>query len=435
VARFRRIPQPASGAVTVIQASGAALRAVVNRIAVRKEQLARRTLDRYREEVVGWQEADEADLASAHDFILENIDTLLSGVEGDEPMPEELLQHAREVAARRLHHGVSLEAMLHQGRLWGETVWEAVLAAARLDHAEEREAALQIAGRLWRHVDVLASTMSYAYLDELSDRGLLGRELLDALLTGQTEGDRPRRLARMLHQRLGDDHVVVVIRAAGVPVEDSGLAAYSNRVTVDRVVEAARRHLRPASAPLLIGIRVGDVVALYPAGGPDVIPTVREECQQLIDSLPFEVSIGMSGWHAGRSALPTAYAEAREAAEIAAGTGIHDRAVVLDDVLVDHMLRASPHGRRILTETLKPLLDYDRAHRSELVPTLRAYLAADANLTRSAGQLTVHPNTVVYRLRRIRELSGRDPHAMGDLQVLFLALKLRELNCGPTDGS
>jgi hypothetical protein len=349
-------------------------------------------------------------------------------------MPDELLQMAREAAARRLHLGVSLEAMLHQGRLWGETVWEAVLAAARLDHPAEREAALQIAGRLWRHVDILASTMSYAYLDELSDRGLLGRDLMDALLSGQGDEDRPRRLARMLHQRLGDDHVVLLIRSDRVPVEDGRPAAYSSRLTLDRIIDAARMHLRPSSAPLVVGARLGDVVALYPASGPDVLPIVREESAQLIRSLPFVVSVGMSGWHAGRATLPTAYAEAREAAEIAAGTGIHDRVVVLDDVLVDHMLRASPHARRILIETLKPLLDYDRAHRSELVPTLRAYLAADANLTRSAGQLTVHPNTVVYRLRRIRELSGRDPHAMEDLLVLFLALKLRELSTGPADG-
>jgi DNA-binding PucR family transcriptional regulator len=41
--------------------------------------------------------------------------------------------------------------------------------------------------------------------------------------------------------------------------------------------------------------------------------------------------------------------------------------------------------------------------------------------------LTVHANTVVYRLRRIRELTGRDPQAVDELMVLYLALKLEEL--------
>jgi DNA-binding PucR family transcriptional regulator len=33
----------------------------------------------------------------------------------------------------------------------------------------------------------------------------------------------------------------------------------------------------------------------------------------------------------------------------------------------------------------------------------------------------------VYRLRRIRELSGRDPYDVEDLVVLSLALKARDL--------
>ena len=39
----------------------------------------------------------------------------------------------------------------------------------------------------------------------------------------------------------------------------------------------------------------------------------------------------------------------------------------------------------------------------------------------------MHPNTVVYRLRRIRELTGYDPHTIDELIVLFLGMKLSEL--------
>jgi DNA-binding PucR family transcriptional regulator len=49
------------------------------------------------------------------------------------------------------------------------------------------------------------------------------------------------------------------------------------------------------------------------------------------------------------------------------------------------------------------------------------------NVTKSAAALFVNPNTVVYRLRRIKELCGRDPHDPDDLLVLSLALKLADL--------
>jgi DNA-binding PucR family transcriptional regulator len=109
--------------------------------------------------------------------------------------------------------------------------------------------------------------------------------------------------------------------------------------------------------------------------------------------------------------------------------------VALNDVLIDHMLRATPHAAWNLREALRPLVEYDREHQAELVPTLRAFMSANTNLAQAARLLTVHPNTVAYRLNRIREVSGRDPQVMEDLQILFLALKLCELSARSWEGS
>jgi DNA-binding PucR family transcriptional regulator len=168
-------------------------------------------------------------------------------------------------------------------------------------------------------------------------------------------------------------------------------------------------------------------VALYPVSDPAQVAVVKRDCEALVGALAVEVSLGMSGWHAGLPAIATAYEEALDAVEIAAATDIRGRAVVLEEVLVEHMLRSSPHADRILADALQPLAEYDRTHQSELVATLRTYVEERLNLTRSAEILRVHPNTVVYRLRRIRELSGRDPRDADDLLVLSLALKLSEL--------
>jgi sugar diacid utilization regulator len=417
----------------VIEVDDRAMRALAKRISVGKEGLAERAVERYREEIVGYQSEDNSERADALEFALRSIEALLTSLERGEPVTEEYLKTAREVAARRADQGVSFDAVQRQGRLWGETFWEAVLAAARPDRPEEREAALQIAGRLLRNMDVVSTAMGYAYLDEVNDRGLLGRELLDALLAGHGDDERVRRLARMLHRQLGQNHVVVVVRGDGLPGENGAKPPRAGRILLDRMVDAARTYLRPSAGSVLVGIREGDVVALYPSAKPEGLDTVRRECAALAAALAVDVSVGMSGWHAGRSAIATAYGEAREAMEIAAGTGIRGRAVVLDDVLVDDMLLASPHARGNLKEVLRPLVEYDRAHHAELIPTLRAYLSAGANLAETGRLLTVHPNTVGYRLRRIKELSGRDPHAMEDLQVLFLALKLTELSAREPD--
>ena len=94
-------------------------------------------------------------------------------------------------------------------------------------------------------------------------------------------------------------------------------------------------------------------------------------------------------------------------------------AAVLRD-LVD----ASPSARSRLREVMGTLHDYDDRRRGDLVATLRAYVASCFNFSRTGEAMYVHANTVTYRLRRIRELTGRDPRNPDDLLELWLALQL-----------
>ncbi|SDN65222.1 PucR family transcriptional regulator [Allokutzneria albata] len=73
---------------------------------------------------------------------------------------------------------------------------------------------------------------------------------------------------------------------------------------------------------------------------------------------------------------------------------------------------------------LGPLLEYDSAHKGELVQTLRVFLDCAGSPTKSAAKLHVHVNTLRYRLSRIEELTGRDLGSFPDRVDLYLALEL-----------
>jgi DNA-binding PucR family transcriptional regulator len=395
--------------------------AIAERLDAGKEDLARRMVARYAEDIVDYRLADEDFMQrEVYAVSLENLEVLVAILLHGEPPSEAWLEKTRRGAARRLHEGISLESFLHATRLWGQLTWEHVLECAHTDEPAEREAALEIAGEVFRHLDTMSATWASAYLAEAegvsSDRAVLRRDLLDALIAGKGEDERIRRLARSLGLSLGTSYVVIVLHG-----EDTDGAFRT-------LTEAAREHLRPAEASLLVGLRQGEVVALYPAREPAAMDTVRLECTALAGALADAgVSIGLGARHDGMAQIAVGYAEAKDAADIAVGTGLRGRPVAFDEVLIDHMVRSSPHGDRILDGTLRPLLDYDAERQSELVPTLRAYVDSGFNLTKSAELLSVHPNTVVYRLKRIKELSGRDPHDPDDLLLLFLGLKLTEL--------
>jgi sugar diacid utilization regulator len=411
-----------------------AVRVVADRLAGRLEEIARQMVERYREEIVDYRLARPdflyADVYGVSlDALRKTIDDLQSGQRATSPAD---FEGTRRGAARRVHQGMSLESFLHAARLWGRVLWETVLSCTNQDVAAEREAALTIAGHLLEHMDMLSTAAAQGYLDELqtvwSDREVVRRDLLDALIAGEGGSERVRRLARSLHLRLCDRYVVVIVRGQDCPAEENTEQPVATRLALRRIVEATRARLKPGAGSLLVGVRHGEVVALYPFSSPADLDSVRQACCALARDLGGQdASVGMSGAHDGLAKLAVSYAEAREAVDIAVGTGIRDRVIAFDEVLIDSIVRSSRHADRILEDTIGPLLRYDAEKHSELVPTLRAYVDAGFNLTRSAELLRVHPNTVVYRLRRIRELSGRDPQVPDDLLLLYLGLKLTRL--------
>lgn len=411
-----------------------AVRLVVGRFSERLDEIARQMVERYREEIVDYRLVDREFLyQDVYEVSLEALQKTVANLKsGRRPTSPEEFQGTRQGAARRVHQDMSLESFLRAARLWGRVLWETVLASTNPEVPEEREGALQIAGQLFEHLDLLSTAAAQGYLDELqgvwSEREVVRRDLLDALIAGEGDSERVRRLARSLHLRLGDRYVVVMIRGGEPAPEENPDQSFAQRLALRRLVEMARAHLRPTAGSLLVGMRQGEVIAFYPLTSPDELAAVRDACCDLSRDLEDQdAAVALSGAHEGLANLAVSYAEAKEAAEIAVGIGIRGRAIAFDDVLIDSVVRSSPHADRILEDTIGPLLRYDAAKQADLVPTLRAYVEAGFNLTKSAELLRVHPNTVVYRLRRIKELSDRDPHVPDDLLLLYLGLKITDL--------
>lgn len=89
---------------------------------------------------------------------------------------------------------------------------------------------------------------------------------------------------------------------------------------------------------------------------------------------------------------------------------------------------------------LGPLLAYDAEHSTDLRRSLAVFLEHNRSWQRAAEALHVHKQTLVYRMRRVEQLTKRDLRATGDVVELWLALRARELARGegaersPADG-
>lgn len=417
---------------TVVDADPDAVQALMGRVSTQLRTIAERMVERYRAQILDYKLVDAEILREdVYGVSLAAMRVTVSNLAtGRRPSLEEL-ESTRAGAARRVHQNVSLESFLHALRLWGQTLWETILMSVDEGAPAERDAALKIAGQLLEHLDLQSIAAAQGYLEELqsvwSDQEVVRRDLLDALIAGDGDSERVRRLACSLQLRLRDNYAVIIVRGSERAAEEAPEPALPTRIALRRIVELARARLRPNGGSLLVGMRLGEVVALYPFEETNEVDTIKQLCTDLARDLGGQGSVGLSGVRLGLGELSTTYSEAREAVEIAVGTGIHDRVIAFEDVLIDSIIRSSRHAEQVVASTIMPLLEYDAGRRADLVSTLRAYIEAGFNVAKSGEALCVHPNTVVYRLGRIKALTGRDPHSPDDLLLLQLGLKLIDL--------
>lgn len=88
--------------------------------------------------------------------------------------------------------------------------------------------------------------------------------------------------------------------------------------------------------------------------------------------------------------------------------------------------RSVEDTRRLVRRVLGPLHEYDLANDSDLLESVRVFLANDGNWTRSSDQLGVHRQTLVYRLRKVESLSGLKVTSTKGAAMLWLAFGAAE---------
>lgn len=84
---------------------------------------------------------------------------------------------------------------------------------------------------------------------------------------------------------------------------------------------------------------------------------------------------------------------------------------------------------------LGPVIEYDAEHGTELVSTLAVFLEHNRSWQRSSEALHVHKQTLVYRMRRVEELTGRELRDTADVVQFWLALRALDFAHGEVGGS
>jgi hypothetical protein len=393
---------------------GRAMRRVSEALAGRYAEIGQAVAARIVDEIPGYSDGPPELISDLRAGATATVEVLArTHAEGSTVRREDVV-FVRELAARRVHQGVSLEVFIHAYRVALLAYWDACAdEASRLRIS--REAGFALARSAIDSMDIITTQAAEAYLREenrlRTQSGRASRDLVERLIDG-----RPIDPGRRHPAAPGLDPTGQLLTVVGT-VEQTTLA-------VGDALQLARDTLEESmsvgTVRPLATIRHGELVVISRGSSPRAkIASVRAARQRTIEESNVDVHYGVSVPSQGFASVQQAY---REAALALSYTSPSRPIVSLDELssLESALIGATATTKAMIASkgnTLRALPDQDLAAAAE---TIRAFSAADLNVAKAAEQMHVHPNTVRYRLQQIATRTGHDPRTFAGLV---------ELNC------
>jgi PucR C-terminal helix-turn-helix domain len=312
------------------------------------------------------------------------------------------------------HAGRSLEALLAAYRVGARLCWRRFVEAGT-------------AGSLPPHALYDLGEAIFEYIDELSAESAEGYAEEQSTAAGESQRRR-RRLVRLLAQEPppAQEAVRTAAQAAGwvLPRQLAVVVAAEGEAepaASEEILDAIAARLARRVGAGAIGAAVGGLaVVLLPD------PEAPGRRRALVAALEDEQRAALGPtvrWPEAIGSLKRAVGAFR----LPGGSGL----VVAEEHLGSLLLSADPALAADLARTrLAPLARLAPGTRHRLATTLRAWLDRPGQVQAVAADLGVHPQTVRYRLKQLRELFGNrleEPEARFELALALRAAESHPL--------
>ncbi|WP_354698195.1 hypothetical protein DSM112329_03860 [Paraconexibacter sp. AEG42_29] len=371
-------------------------------------------LERVLEEIPLYRTLDPVQLADVRETVRIGYEATLELWAAGRLAAPEQLPPFRDNGATRAAEGRPLPLVLRAYRVSGLGIYDYVVdhPEVRLDPEEERN----FARLTMAFVDQLSNEVTLGYVETTgqlaNQQGRARREFLEDLLAGRLLGaaevdERASTLGLVLPR---SPRLIVAAPRLG---DGSGLVDHA-RIALR---ELDRSHQADDDTPFRLQlITRGQLVLIDQAADPAHVRRALDAAGLTGVVLTVENLVDLAG----------AYQQARHVHEylrtavVSAGTVVAGDEASLLAVLAKARGDAltKPATSAILGDLLTP------AH-AVLLETLDAYFLT-GNSVSAAHRLGVHAQTMRYRLKRIREITGRDPGLGWDRFLLETALRLSD---------
>jgi hypothetical protein len=293
--------------------------------------------------------------------------------------------------------GRGLDALQGAYRVGARIAWRRISEAA-------------IAAGLEGTTLALLAESIFAYIDEISAESVEGYASAQAVSAGERSRERQALVRLLVAGELDETEAQARAAAADWPLPRLLAAIAADHRDAERFAAIVGEGA--------IGARVDGLVCVL-IGDPDV-PGRLERVRRAVDGRL--VALGPTRpW----AAASESWARAAGCIALVRGGVLAGRFIVASEQLGLLAIHASPAlVRELAAARLAPLAGLTPAAAARLQQTLLAWLRGQGNVALVADELNVHPQTVRYRLARLRERFGADlddPDARFELELALRA--------------
>lgn len=187
----------------------------------------------------------------------------------------------------------------------------------------------------------------------------------------------------------------------------------------------------------LIGSKGGLKVVLWKADIEDTkwlikikerVYTILDLVQKQDNKIMIQVGIGTLSEHINN--ISDSYIKAQDALEFGEVLNGKESITSYSELGVFRMLGQFTNSEELksfIPPSLQKLLNYQQANKADLLTTLKVFLQSNQNATKTSQLLFIHHKTVVYRMERIKEITGMDFEDAEEMLLVQIGLKITEL--------
>jgi hypothetical protein len=316
-------------------------------------------------------------------------------------------EHAawRKLSRRSAQLGVPIEDVVQALRICSATLWESLSQVAIRRGGTHAYDVLQQAPRLWLNFDHMASTVTEAHQEVGSSREIERSQRVCAFVSTLRRPAPDPTLAEALARALGFDpngwFVALVHGKHGGRVDEDANRAVVAEMS-DRVV----------------------VLLQVPVSSPEG----EEQAAWLVEDLGVEragIGVQRLGLEGAQQSLQDAEAAYR------ASVLLHAPVVKFRARWLSCLAVANREQHETLVADAVRYLRTD----TQMRQTVAAYLQAEGSLPGAAALLSLHANTVAYRLRQLAERTELDARSAHGAALARLALTFAQMEVAEWDAS